>query len=149
MSLKSVVVPKAPGKAWKKLGQPVPLSYLWAELNKGKLQATHTKVPGRFSALNGLLPARSVPCSNSTVYAAGASNLRHSALVFFNGKAAATAPKGTVALASQAEKILIMWRRFIRVTWWIAETRGFMTQFVKEGQKLQGRQHWLVDCHVF
>jgi hypothetical protein len=75
--------------------------------------------------------------------------LRHSALVFFNGKAAATAPKGTVALASQAEKILIMWRRFIRVTWWIAETRGFMTQFVKEGQKLQGRQHWLVDCHVF
>jgi ribonuclease PH len=40
MSLKSVVVPKAPGKAWKKLGQPVPLSYLWAALNKGKLQAT-------------------------------------------------------------------------------------------------------------
>jgi hypothetical protein len=149
MSLKSVDVPKAPGKAWKKLGQPVPLSYLWAELNKGKLQATHTKVPGRFSALSGLLPGRSVPCSNSTAYAAGASNLRHSALVFFSGKAAAAALKGTVALASQAVRILNMWRRFMGLTWWVAETRGFTTQFVGEGQKLQGRQHRLVDCHVF
>jgi hypothetical protein len=113
--LKSVDVPKAPGKAWKKLGQPVPLSYLWAELNKGKLQATHTKVPGRFSALSGLLPGRSVPCSNSTSYALGETNLRHSALVFFNGKAAANALKGSVALANQTEKILNMWRRFMGV----------------------------------
>jgi hypothetical protein len=141
MSLKSVDVPKAPDKAWKKLGQPVPLSYLWAELNKGKLQATHTKVPGRFSALSGLLPGRSVPCSNSTSYALGETNLRHSALVFFNGKAAATAPKGTVALASQAVRILNMWRRFMKLTWWIAEIRGFMTLFVRLGEKLQHPPH--------
>jgi hypothetical protein len=141
MSLKSVDVPKAPGKAWKKLGQPVPLSYLWAELNKGKLQATHTKVPGRFSALSGLLPGRSVPCSNSTSYALGETNLRHSALVFFNGKAAATAPKGTVALASQAEMVLIMWRRFMKLTWWIAEIRGFMTLFMRLGEKFQHPPH--------
>ena len=113
MSLKSVDVPKAPGKAWKKLGQPVPLSYLCAALNKGKLQATHTKVPGRFSALSGLLPGRSVPCSNSTSYALGETNLRHSALVFLRGKVAAAALMGTVALASQAEKILNMLRRFM------------------------------------
>jgi hypothetical protein len=117
--LKSVDVPKASGKAWKKLGQPVPLSYLWAELNKGKLQATHTKVPGRFSALSGLLPGRSVPCSNSTSYALGETNLRHSALVFLRGKVAATACMGTNALASQAEKIEIKLRRFMGTLGWL------------------------------
>jgi hypothetical protein len=120
MSLKSVVVPKAPGKAWKKLGQPVPLSYLCAALNKGKLQATHTKVPGRFSALIGLLPGRSVPCSNSTSYALGETNLRHSALVFLRGKVAAAALMGTVALANQAQKSWNMLRRFMGIPcWWM------------------------------
>jgi hypothetical protein len=115
MSLKSVVVPNALGKPWKKLGQPVPLSYLCAALNKGKLQATHTKVPGRFSALSGLLPGRSVPCSNSTSYALGETNLRHSALVFFSGNAGAAALMGTVALASQTPKNWNMLRRFMEI----------------------------------
>jgi hypothetical protein len=119
MSLKSVEVPKAPGRAWKKLGQPVPLSYLWAELNKGKLQATHTKVPDRFSALSGLLPARSVPCSNNTAYDPGSSNLRHSTLVFVNGKVPATALMGSVAVANQADKIWIMLRRFMGTPCWL------------------------------
>jgi hypothetical protein len=142
MSLKSVVVPKALGKPWKKLGQPVPLSYLCAALNKGKLQATHTKVPGRFSALSGLLPGRSVPCSNSTSNALGETKLRHSALVFLRGKVVAAARMGTVALANQAEKILNMLRRFMGVTWLVAETLGFMNPFVREGGKLQRDPHW-------
>jgi hypothetical protein len=106
------------GKPWKKLGQPVPLSYLCAELNKGKLQATHTKVPGRFSALSGLLPGRSVPCSNSTSYALGETNLRHSALVFLRGKLAAAALMGTVALANQAQNSWNMLRRFMGIPCW-------------------------------
>jgi hypothetical protein len=64
--LKSVVVPSAPASGCQKLGQPVPLSYLWALSNSGRLQAAQMKVPGRFSAFSALLPARSVPSSNST-----------------------------------------------------------------------------------
>jgi hypothetical protein len=149
MSLKSVVVPKALGKPWKKLGQPVPLSYLCAALNKGKLQATHTKVPGRFSALSGLLPGRSVPRSNNTSYALGESNLRHSALVFLRGKVAAAALTGTKALASQAEKILNMLRRFMGVACLVDETQGFMTLYVWQFGKLQHRSFSQLDCPVF
>jgi hypothetical protein len=122
---------------------------LCAALNKGKLQATHTKVPSRFSALSGLLPGRSVPCSNNTSYALGESNLRHSALVFLRGKVAAAARMGTVALASQAEKILNMLRRFMAVTWLVDETLGFMNPFVRESGKLQRDPHWQLDCPVF
>jgi hypothetical protein len=49
---------------------------------------------------------------------------------------------GTVALANQAEKILNMLRRFMGVTWLVAETLGFMNPFVREGGKLQRDPHW-------
>jgi hypothetical protein len=70
--------------------------------------------------LSGLLPGRSVPCSNSTSYALGETNLRHSALVFFRGKVDAAALMGTVALANQAQKSWNMLRRFMGIPcWWM------------------------------
>ena len=46
------------GSGSQKLGQPVPLSYLALELNRGSLQPAQTKVPARFSLLRGLLKGR-------------------------------------------------------------------------------------------
>src|SRR5688572_32516092 len=71
--------------AVKKLGQPVPLSYFIAEVKRGRLHPAQANTPGRFSALSGLDPGRSVPSSRKTSYAGGLRTLRHSALVRFKG----------------------------------------------------------------
>src|SRR5690349_13546245 len=50
----------------KKLGQPVPDSNFISEVNTGRSQPAQTNTPGRFSALSGLVPARSVASLRST-----------------------------------------------------------------------------------
>ena len=55
------------GSGCQKLGQPVPLSYLVAELNRGRSQPAQWKVPLRFSPLSGLVKGGSVPSSRSTL----------------------------------------------------------------------------------
>ena len=67
MSLKSRFVSKASGSVSKKLGHPVPLSYFMSVVNSACPQAAHANVPGRFSSFSGLVPARSVASSNSTL----------------------------------------------------------------------------------
>jgi len=42
-----------------------------------------------------------------------------------------------------------MLRRFMEVTWLVAETLGFMNPFAQEGGKLQRDPHWQLDCPVF
>ena len=64
--LRSVVVPTPSSFGAQKLGQPVPLSNLVPASNSGWPQPAQTKVPARFSAFSGLVPARSVPCWRST-----------------------------------------------------------------------------------
>jgi hypothetical protein len=59
-------VPTAPSMGRKKLGQPVPDSYLVSAVKSGVSQPAQTNVPLRFSWLSGLVPARSVPCSRRT-----------------------------------------------------------------------------------
>src|SRR5688572_27129831 len=49
-------------------GQPVPDSYFISEVKSGSPQPAQAKMPGRFSALSGLTPARSVASSRSTRY---------------------------------------------------------------------------------
>jgi hypothetical protein len=78
-SLKSRFVSTLPDIGSKKLGQPVPLSYLASLRKSGLWHAAHTNVPARFSPLSGLVPARSVPSSKSTPYASGERRARHSA----------------------------------------------------------------------
>ncbi|MNC88835.1 hypothetical protein D3C83_46990 [compost metagenome] len=51
----------------KKLGQPVPDSNFISEVNSGSPQPAQAKMPGRFSSLSGLEPARSVDSSRSTL----------------------------------------------------------------------------------
>ncbi|MNC88828.1 hypothetical protein D3C83_46910 [compost metagenome] len=51
----------------KKLGHPVPLSNFMSDVNNGRSQPAQANTPGRFSLLSGLLPARSVPSSRSTL----------------------------------------------------------------------------------
>src|SRR5215471_9882644 len=79
-------VPTASSKGCQNDGQPVPLSYLVAEANKGVPQPAQTKVPGRFSLLSGLVPARSVLCLRNTWYCSGSSCCFHSASVLWTGK---------------------------------------------------------------
>src|SRR5437764_14785280 len=50
----------------KKLGQPVPESNFIAEVKSGRPQPAQAKLPGGFSSLSALLPARSVPSSRMT-----------------------------------------------------------------------------------
>src|SRR6266850_1377748 len=78
----STDVPIAFASGCQKLGQPVPLSYFVSEENSGRSQPAHANVPLRFSALSGLLPARSVPCLRSTSYCAGVRMRRHSSSLF-------------------------------------------------------------------
>ena len=65
--LRSVWVPTAPSRGAKKLGQPVPDSNFVAASNSAVPQPAQAKVPARFSAFSALVPARSVPCSRSTL----------------------------------------------------------------------------------
>ena len=58
---------ETPGMVVKKLGQPVPLSNFISEVNSGRPQPAQTNTPARFSSLSGLVPARSVPSSRSTL----------------------------------------------------------------------------------
>ena len=51
------------GMGRKKLGQPVPLSNLAAELNSGNPQPAHANSPRRCSLFSGLEKGRSVPAS--------------------------------------------------------------------------------------
>src|SRR3954463_9745401 len=69
----------------KKLGQPVPESNFIAEVKSGRPQPAHAKMPGRFSSLSGLLPARSVPSSRMTWKLSAGRRLRHSSLLSFTG----------------------------------------------------------------
>src|SRR5205085_4222312 len=69
----------------KKLGHPVPLSYFICDVNNGRLQPAHTNTPARFSLLSGLVNGVSVPSSRSTLYCAGVSNCRHTALLRSTG----------------------------------------------------------------
>ena len=64
--LRSSLVATAASSGCVKLGQPVPLSNLVSEAKSGLPQPAQTKVPERFSAFSGLVPARSVPCLRST-----------------------------------------------------------------------------------
>src|ERR1051325_5144404 len=50
----------------KKLGQPVPDSNFISDVKSGSPQPAQAKMPGRFSSLSGLVPARSVPSSRMT-----------------------------------------------------------------------------------
>ena len=61
------LVTTALGRGCQKLGQPVPLSYLALELNRGKLQPAQANVPARFSLLSALVKGRSVPSWRSTL----------------------------------------------------------------------------------
>src|SRR6266436_162171 len=95
INLKSRLVANASGIVVKKLGQPVPLSNFIAEVKSGRLQATQTNTPSRFSALSGLEPGYSVPSSRRTSYCCGVSSLRHSVLDLFRGAfEASTAASG-------------------------------------------------------
>ena len=67
----SVVVPTASARGAVKLGQPVPLSNFALEAKSGWSHPAQTKRPARFSALSGLDPARSVPCSAQDRVAGG------------------------------------------------------------------------------
>src|SRR6476469_1166177 len=78
----STEVPIAVGRGWQKLGQPVPLSNFVSEENTGRSHPAQANVPLRFSALSGLVPARSVPCFRSTSYCAGVRRRRHSSSLF-------------------------------------------------------------------
>src|ERR1044071_8857883 len=81
----------------KKLGQPVPDSNFIAELNSGSPQPAQAKTPGRFSSFSGLVPARSVPSSRSTLNDSGGRRLRHSSFESLSGSSA----DGTVAPAGR------------------------------------------------
>ena len=59
------------GSGFQKLGQPVPLSNLVAELNSGSAQPAQTKMPLRCSFSSGLVNARSVPASRRIAIALG------------------------------------------------------------------------------
>src|SRR5207237_10768289 len=94
----STEVPTAVESGCQKLGQPVPLSYLVSEENSGRSHPAQAKLPLRFSAFSGLVPARSVPCLRSTSYCAGVSRRRHSSSLFstsnfFAGAASVVAPQ--------------------------------------------------------
>jgi hypothetical protein len=73
------------GSAWKKLGQPVPLSNLASELKRGRKQAAQMKVPARFSPLRGLENDRSVDSPNRIAYRSAGRSFFHSALDFSRG----------------------------------------------------------------
>src|SRR3712207_7190688 len=77
--VRSVEVPTAPSIDARKLGQPVPLSYLAALSNRGRSQPAQWNRPRRFSRSSGLLPARSVACLRSTSNRSGDKRRRHSA----------------------------------------------------------------------
>src|ERR1041385_6250953 len=81
----------------KKLGQPVPESNFIAEVKSGSPQPAQAKIPGRFSLFSGLVPARSVLSSRSTLYDSGGRRLRHSSLERLSGSSA----EGTVAPAGR------------------------------------------------
>ena len=118
ISLKSSLVTMPLGSGSQKLGQPVPLSYLALELNRGSWQPAQTKVPARFSLLRGLLKGRSVPSSRKTTKAPGLSRCFHSALLSSQAgspaleaaKAALAPPKST---ANPDPKLANRLRRFI------------------------------------
>src|SRR3954463_1049204 len=81
----------------KKLGQPVPDSNFMAEVNSGSPQPAHAKTPGRFSSFSGLVPARSVLSSRSTLNDSGGRRLRHSSFESLSCSSA----EGTVAPAGR------------------------------------------------
>lgn len=92
-------------------GQPVPLSSLWAASNSGWKQAAHTEVPDRFSPFGGLVPEHSVPCSNSTAWAAGDTRAFHSAAVLLSGnRGLAMAAPGSATPASHPLRLFNMMR---------------------------------------
>jgi hypothetical protein len=66
ISLKSFLVLILPAIGAKKLGQPVPLSYLLDDSNSGRKQAAQVKRPSRFSWFSGLDPGGSVASLNIT-----------------------------------------------------------------------------------
>ena len=65
--------------ASKKLGQPVPLSYLVDASKSGRLQAAQMNVPSRFSWFSSLEPGGSVASRNRTAWDSCDSSSRHSA----------------------------------------------------------------------
>ena len=115
--LVSVLVSTPFGSEAKKLGQPVPLSYLVLASNSGKLQAAQMNFPGRFSCSSALLPGYSVPSSNRMWNWSSVSSLRHYSLVL-TSFALACAAKEDSGLAKAATAIAarpwrINSRRFI------------------------------------
>ena len=75
----------APGSGSLKLGQPVPLSNFFFDLNSAWPQPAQENVPARFSKFSAQLPGRSVPCSRMMWNCSGVSSLRHSASVCVTG----------------------------------------------------------------
>src|SRR5277367_5007961 len=86
----SRVVPTAPSRGAQKLGHPVPLSNLVAELNRSRSQPAQVKVPRRSSCSSGLVNGRSVSASRSTEYWTGVRRLRHSASLYVTSNVSAT-----------------------------------------------------------
>src|SRR5689334_1874981 len=76
---------KTPGIVVKKLGQPVPDSNFIAEVKSGRPQPAQAKMPGRFSSLRGLVPARSVPSSRMTWKDSAGRRFFHSSFASFTG----------------------------------------------------------------
>src|SRR5690606_4834138 len=79
ISLKSRRVSTAPSTGWKKLGQPVPLSNLAPDSNRGAPQPAQTNVPWRCSSLSSLENGGSVPSRRSTRQVSSPSRAFHSA----------------------------------------------------------------------
>src|SRR2546423_11072081 len=83
--------------AVKKLGQPVPDSNFISEVKSGRPQPAQAKMPARFSSLSGLVPARSVLSSRSTLNASGGRRFFHSSLESLSGSLG----EGTLAFAGR------------------------------------------------
>src|ERR1043165_3783897 len=86
----------------KKLGQPVPESNFIAEVKSGSPQPAQAKIPGRFSLFSGLVPARSVLSSRSTLYDSGGRRLRHSSLERLSGSPAPGPGRAPAVLSSRS-----------------------------------------------
>ena len=81
----------APGKAWVKEGQPVPLLNLAEELNNLDPHPAQQNTPGLYSLFRGLEKGLSVPARRSTWKLSGAKRFLHSSSERFAQSSPATA----------------------------------------------------------
>ena len=81
----------APGKAWVKEGQPVPLLNLAEELNNFDPHPAQQNTPGLYSLFRGLEKGLSVPARRSTWKLSGAKRFLHSSSERFAQSSPATA----------------------------------------------------------